>query len=321
MEGLMHKTIHYPIGLSRFNPLDQILVYDVFNNGFNGWMAILPNFTQAPDFDVRDSIVDKTQWPPVMLSSATYRYPGTHGSLSGTYSLKISTRPVVNPYLQPPAPGSLGHAIKRLSFHRHRRGLHQLELWLAYTVEQDRVRRSEDLGGISENAVRAFGAGFDIQEGGERYFVGARYLNAMDHKAVRRWQIVQAADVSDSEWAYGAPGEWNKRGIDPMWYGKRHQDGSTDGFCFVPDSGQQLCYNETDCKINWLYFRLLFDTAKREYVELQAQDAIYDLRGEPITAVPAYARINGLMNPFIWVENDDDQRVFLYVDSVVVSMA
>jgi hypothetical protein len=124
------------------------------------------------------------------------------------------------------------------------------------------------------SAVCAFKAAFDIQENGERYFVGARYLNAMAGWPVRRWQIIQAAEVSDTEWAHGASGEWNKRSIDPMWYGRRHPDGST-----------------------------------------------YDLRGNSMTAVPGYARIDGLANPEFWVENDAARRVFLYVDSVVVSMA
>ena len=100
---------------SRFTPLRNILCYDVFDRGFNGWMTLMPNFTEHPDFDVPPTLVDKTQWPPVMLSSATFRYPGTHGSMSGTYSLKLSTRPVAAPYTEKPAPGSLGHAIKRLS--------------------------------------------------------------------------------------------------------------------------------------------------------------------------------------------------------------
>ena len=78
---------------SRFQPLERILAYDVFNTGFNGWMTLMPNFTEYPDFDVPATLVCKDQWPPVMLSSATYRYPGTHGAMSGTYSLKLSTRP------------------------------------------------------------------------------------------------------------------------------------------------------------------------------------------------------------------------------------
>ena len=76
---------------SRFNPLKRVLCYDIFDRGFNGWMGLLPNFTEHPDFDVPPTKVNKDQWPPVMLSSATYRFPGTHGSMSGTYSLKLST--------------------------------------------------------------------------------------------------------------------------------------------------------------------------------------------------------------------------------------
>src|SRR3546814_7394261 len=77
---------------------------------------------------------------------------------------------------------------------------------------------------------------------------------------------MNAADVTDEELAYGTSGDWCKRGIDPIWYGRRHEDGSTDGFRFVPDGKQELCYNESDDKINWIYVRLLYDTEKKEYV-------------------------------------------------------
>ena len=68
---------------SRYQPLKRVLSYDVFNTGFNGWMTLMPNFTEYPDFDVPKTLVNKDQWPPVMLSSATFRYPGTHGAMSG----------------------------------------------------------------------------------------------------------------------------------------------------------------------------------------------------------------------------------------------
>ena len=92
---------------SRYQPLKRVLSYDVFNTGFNGWMTLMPNFTEYPDFDVPKTLVNKDQWPPVMLSSATFRYPGTHGAMSGTYSLKLSTRPVAAPYTEIPAEGCL----------------------------------------------------------------------------------------------------------------------------------------------------------------------------------------------------------------------
>ena len=42
---------------SRFQPLERILAYDVFNTGFNGWMTLMPNFTEYPDFDVPATLV------------------------------------------------------------------------------------------------------------------------------------------------------------------------------------------------------------------------------------------------------------------------
>jgi len=315
----MRSVIAYPLSLNRFQPLERVLVYDEFKNGFNGWMSLMPNFTQAPDFNVRYSIVDKTKFPPVMLSSATFRYPGTHGAMNGTYSLKLATRPVANRYEEPPNPEGLAHAIKRLSFHQSPRGLLQFEMWFAYTVEQDRISGAEDLAGIGEKSVRAFGAGFDLHFDDHRYFVGARYLNSVNGELKKKWQVIRASDVSNVDWTYGSKGEWAKTGVDPMWYGRRYPDGTHEGFKDVPGGTQDLCYNETDCKINWLYFRLTVDARNRRYVELQAQDQTFDLSAIEFTRIPPYARIDRLLNPLVWVENDTDRRVFLYLDSVVVS--
>lgn len=307
------------LSTSLFQPLSHVLVHDVFSNGFNGWMALMPNFTQAPDFDTRESVVVKHQWPPVMLSSATYRYPGTHGALSGPYSLKISTRPVASRYEEMPVPGSLGHAIKRISFHRPGIKRLQFEMWFSYTAEQDRVQSKADLGGLSENSVRAFGVAFDLQRQNQRSFAGLRYVNSVNGKPHRKWQLVQPADVSDREWAFGTDSDWCRKGVDPMWYGRRYADGRHDGFAYVPEGDQELCYNETDDKINWLYFRMLLDMESLQYVEFQAQDRVFSLAGIPISPLPGYARIEGLLNPLIWIETDTDRRVFLYVDSVVIS--
>ena len=56
-----------------------------------------------------------------------------------------------------------------------------------------------------------------------------------------------------------------------------------------------------------------------QYVELQSGDQTWDLRGIRPTFVKPYARIRGLFNPGIWVETDEQRRVFMFVDSVVVS--
>lgn len=303
--------IVYNQGLSKFQPLPHILCFDDFDNGLCGWTNLMPNYT-LDNFGVRNSIVEKTQWGPIMLSSASFRFPGTHGSMDGIYSLKLATRPVANPYEMPPAPGSMSHAIKRLTMHRQP-GLLQFEMWYAYTTEQDRS-------GLSENDIRAFGLCFDMQDSISRDFVGVRYVNSVNGQLKKEWQYMHAADVTDEEWAYDTKGDWCKKGVDPLWYGKRHKDGSTDGFKFIPDSRQELCYNESDDKINWLYLRLLYDPGKKEYVEMQSRNKVFDLRGKTPTNVSPYARIEGLLNPLIWIETDSDRRVFLYVDSIVISM-
>lgn len=299
------------VGLSKFQPLSTILCYDDFDKGMNGWMDLHPNYVGKDFGTLRHSQIEKTQWGPIMLSSASYRFAGTHGSMDGTYSLKLATRPVANPYAQPPAPGSQSLAVKRMSNHLPG-GLRQMEVWYSYTPEMDRQ-------GIGEKAIRAFGIFLDNQDEDYRYFAGVRYVNSVDGELVRRWQLFKAADVSDLDWAYGVENDWAKWGIDNQWYGRRYADGSADGFMWVPDGEQDLCYNETDDKINWLYMRLLYDTRKREYVEFQSGNRVFDLRGIQLSLAAPYARINGLLNPLMWIENDDNRRVFFYADSVVVS--
>ena len=309
----------YDLILSRFQPLKRILICDVFNTGFNGWMEIMPNFCDGPNFEESPSIVSKHQWPSMMLSTATFRYPGSHGSMSGQYSLKVSTRPFANPYCEPPAPGSMGQAIKRISFHHADRRYLQFEMWFAYTAEQDKCDGSGRLPGLHEESIRSFGAGWDLQERGQRYFAGVRYLNSVDGNLQKKWQIVYPSAKDDCEWAYGTEGDWCVKGVDPFWFGRRYPDGRHDGFKDIPDAHQALCYNETDCKINWQYLRVVIDTDKREYVEMQCQDKTFDLGRHPIYTIPGYERIDNLMNPLVWVETDANRRVFLYVDSVVVS--
>jgi hypothetical protein len=306
----MDRIMIADVGLSKFQPLKTILCYDDFDHGTCGYVDLTPNFTRD-GFNSHRSIVDQSQWGPTMLSTATFGLVGTHGSMNGIYSLKLATRPVAAPYDQPPAAGSMGHALKRLSMHGPR-GLKQLEMWYAYKPEQDRI-------GLGEKDIRGFGVLFDVQDETYRYFVGARYLNCMDGTLKRAWQYMCESTVSNEQWAYGTRGDWHKTGVDPQWFGRRYPDGTTDGFRFVPDGQQQLCYNESDDKINWQYFRLLFDTKKREYVELQSGDHVFDLRGIRPTYVPAYAGIQGLLNPSLWVEADTNRRVFLFVDSIVIS--
>lgn len=310
MHSIPQTSVPLPIGLQKFQPLNRILTYDDFDQGSCGWMDLKPNHTQ-PDFRPLRSVIDKTRWGPCMLSTASYGYAGTHGSMDGIYSLKLTTHPVAARYEEPPVAGSLGAAVKRLTFHRDHRQW-KFEMWFAYTPEQDRI-------GLGEKDIRAFGVMFDIQDDQYRYQPAVRYVNSVNGQLKQHWQIFDPKKVSDSEWGFGSDIEWAKWGLDALWYGQRRPDGTTDAFQFLEAGHQQLCYNETDDKINWLYFSLTLDTATREYVGMQAGDRTFDLRGRKIALCAPYARIRGLVNPLVWIESDTNRRVYFYIDSILIS--
>ena len=101
--------------------------------------------------------------------------------------------------------------------------------------------------------------GWDLQEQGNRYHVGVRYLNSVDGQLQKKWQITYPSAKDDKNWAYCTERDWCTKGIDPFWFGRRYPDGRHDGFKDIRNGLQSLCYNETDCKINWQYLRLLID--------------------------------------------------------------
>jgi hypothetical protein len=301
-----------------YRPLKHILFSDDFDKGLNGWLNLMPNFRQDI-FNYYPAQEGWTKWGPPMLSSATYGYAGTHGSLHGTYSMKLSTRAVANPAEQLPAPGSQGIAIKRLT--HIDKGFLRCEMYYSFTAEQNTP-------GIGEDAIRSFGFFWDSTDSESRTFFGARYLNCANGKMQQRWQLFKVNPDSKEPWGYqgeSAPGDTPdekvtlERGIDTLWLGKRYPNGSTDGYYDIPDSTQKLCYNETPDKINWHYFSLTVDMDKGEYVELRSVNRRFDLRGIPATKVSRYPRIDWLLNPVLFIESDSNRRVFLYVDSIVNS--
>jgi hypothetical protein len=306
-----------------YYPLEEVLFYDDFDQGLNGWVNLTPNLRQDT-FDYFPAGKHFTDWGPPMLSSATFGYVGTHGSRNGTYSMKIGTKPVAGPAEEQPIKGSMGHAIKRLTFME--RQLLKCEMWYTFKPEQDRP-------GIGESDVRAFGFFWDIQDDENRFFCGARYINAANGKMQQRWQLFSASEGTDSDWGdmvESAVGEdpndnnpnnkvYLKRGIDSQWLGKRFENGDGDPFLNIPNGDQKLCFNETVDKINWHYFALTIDLEKKEYVELQSVNKKFNLSGIKPTIVDAYPRINFLVNPILWVETDTNRRAFLYVDSIVNS--
>lgn len=311
------------ISFDKYEPLERVICYDDFDRGLNGWMPLTPNFRQDR-MDYFPSQRRHIDWGAPMVSSATFGYAGTHGSMDGIYSMKIPTRPVAAPAESLPIAGSLGIAIKRLTF-RHQVPL-KFEMWYAFKAEQDRP-------GIGESDVRAIGFTWDIQDDEHRYFAGARYINAANGIMQQRWQYLRASEGSDEGW--GEMGEsavgkdpskqagervYIQRGLGSEHLGQRYANGGGDGFQEIEGSHQELCYNETADKINWHYFALTIDLGRREYVELSSVNRTFDLRGCKPTLVDPYPRIDFLLNPLLWIEADTNRRAFLFVDSIVISM-
>lgn len=89
--------------LSKFNPLPRILFHDDFDEGINGWCELVGNHDGNLD-NIRAIASDLR---PPQLSNCTFFDVGTHGSMHGTYALKLASRPV---------PFHMSQAIKRLTF-------------------------------------------------------------------------------------------------------------------------------------------------------------------------------------------------------------
>lgn len=301
-----------------YSPLKKIMFADDFDEGYKGWVALMPNFRQDK-FEYYDAFKEWTAWGPPMLSSATYPFAGTHGSLRGTYSLKIATQPKAAPSESRPIAGSQGMAIKRLT-HRQN-GLLKCEMWYSFTAEQN-------VPGIGEDAIRAFGFFWDTSDSESRTFFGARYLNAANGNMKQHWQLFKVDEDNTDPWGFegdSAPGDTAEekvtlvKGVDIQWLGTRTPDGGSNGFYDIPDSEQKLCYNETPDKINWHYFALTVDLKNKEYVSLESVNRKWDLRGIHGTTVQRYPRIDYILNPVLFIESDSNRRVFLYVDSIVNS--
>ncbi len=278
--------------LSRFDPLPRIIVADDFDRGLQGWTPLIGNYE-----DSLDSIL-----PPYrdlrgpMLSNLSMWDTGSDGSMNGTYAMKLATRP---------HPGALAVAIKRLTF-RHL-GPIRLEAYFTFKPEASALK-------LSETDVRAVGVLFDLQEvdrhgaNPQRIMPHLRYLNALDGEFVGRWQYKKER-VALHE--IGGSGKT-----------KSHFHLAPEGWEFLPDGDQRLCYNEIATKQNWYYLRLDFDLATMSYLRFQCNDRVYDLASlpgvEPMR-MPAMANLWCMLNTAFWVETDTAKRAFLYVDSMVLS--
>src|SRR5690606_13200785 len=172
--------------LSKFQPLPRILTFDTFDSGTHGWTELLGNYDGRGDLDTVDDHM--RDFRPPQLSSCTFFDVGTHGALSGTYSLKLATRPIT---------GHTATAIRRLTMAK--KGLVQLEAYFTYKTEANTTPDPEanSFGGIvwdgnlhpTEAQFGAFTVATDIcGDGGIRYHTVARYRNTdVENNLDRRW--------------------------------------------------------------------------------------------------------------------------------------
>ena len=190
------------VGLSKFRPLETILAYDDFDQGLNGWTELTGNYRQDT-MAVVPGHEPFTDLRPPMLSSATFPIVGTHGSMSGIYSMKLATRAVAGRAEEGIRKGGFAQTLKRLTWQE--RGRVQFEMWFTYKPEAERP-------GIGEDEFRAFGVLWDLQDDEHRYFPAVRYLNAANGVVKQKWQFAQARGQGQRRGLVGQRGDVDHRG-------------------------------------------------------------------------------------------------------------
>lgn len=269
--------------LSRFDPLPNILFYDDFDRGLQGWTGLIGNYE-----DSLDSILPpyRDLRPPMLTNSSAWD-TGSSGSLSGTYAMKLATRP---------QPGSLAVGIKRLTY-RHQ-GPIQLEAYFTFKPEASELR-------LSETDVHSIGVLFDLQDDQRRVMPHLHYLNAVDGVQQGRWQFKsrqpQFRDI-------GGTGKTVS-----------HFHLGEEGWEDLPGGGQLLCYNEIATKQNWHYLKVGLDLESMTFTTFQCNDHLFDVSAvEPMT-MPAMANLWCMLNVAFWVRAGSQKRSFLCLDSALLS--
>ena len=287
--------------LSRFNPLSRILVYDDFDEGINGWAELVSNHNGNLD-DLRTVLRDMR---PAQLSNCTFFDTGTHGSMSGTYALKLATRP---------RPFHTAAAIKRLTFQKP--GRVQFEMYFTFKAEQTFDPPDAQWDGNASPSERNFGdftISNDVSAGieGPRFICALRYLNAdASGNLVQKWMYKTSLHTTTKMDRAGMT-------LQNLDFHVRNVDDWKE----VPGGHQPLCFNETSTKINWHYLRWVFDTAARRNTELQLNELTLDLRSIPVPAYDhGYRALNHLLNFLVDVRTHRAVRNFVYIDSALISV-
>jgi len=303
-DGLRHADPR----LSKYQPLERILAFDDFNTGTNGWVELSSNYDGNGSYESLDpQFIDMR---PPQLSNANFFDVGTHGAMSGIYSLKLQTRPTA---------GHTAVAIKRLTMPG--RGPVQIEAWLCFKAQATLSGGSDTFGDItfnhnqhpSEAQFGAFTVATDIcGDGGIRYHNVMRFQNTdAEHRRIRQWMYPVVPEPTPHE------GSAEERAV----YSPLTDFTAPNPEDWHPIGGEQdTCYNEVPTKTNWHYLRFLMDTRTRQNIELQFNDNIIDLRDVPVPTYPTpWKSLDNLLNFYFSVRTLTNTRNLLFLDSVVIS--
>jgi len=276
--------------LSRFDPLRRIIAFDDFDRGYCGWTQLVGNYEHSLDA----MLPGYAQHTQAMLSTLPTWDFGSHGSVDGSYALKLATRPRT---------GAQNVTLKRLTFRE--RGPIRVEFYFTFKPEASEMR-------LSETDVRSIGFLYDLQggdqdEGGaaDRVMPHLRFLNALDGEHLQKWQFKRrtrsfhpiGSDAKTVSHYHLSPEDWED----------------------LPGGHQKLCYNEIPTKVNWHYACLDFDLATMRATAFRCNDRHFDLAGFESIRIPAMRNLWCMLNLCFFVETDVDKRAFLFLDSVCLS--
>jgi hypothetical protein len=274
--------------LSRFDPLPRIIAFDDFDRGFCGWTQLVGNYEHTLDV----MLPGYAQHSQAMLSTLPSWDFGSHGSVQGSYALKIATKPRA---------GAQNVAIKRLTFRK--RGPIRLEWVFTFKPEANELR-------LSETDVRSVGFLYDLQTGDRdadawRVMPHLRFLNAQDGAHLQKWQFkARTTELKPL-------GTENKT--------VTHYHLAPEGWEDLPGGDQKLCYNEIPTKVNWHYARFDFDLLSMRATHFQCNDRVFSLAGFDSIRIPAMHNLWCMLNLAFFAEADTDKRALLYIDSVCLS--